>query len=83
VAEEVFNTEELKACKRSLLDYWCMVIRDHEAQVAMNDLIRKYCPDRSLTFMAAAPEKEEYVAPDDEEIPSIDEDSRENGMEDD
>lgn len=71
VAEEVFEHEELAPCKRSLLDYWCMVLRDHNAQVAMNECIRKYCPERTLTFMARVPEREEYERPSDEEEPSV------------
>lgn len=64
VATEVFDTGELEGCKRSLLDYWCMVLRDREAQVVMNDAIRRFAPERTLSYMAAAPAvADDYVRP--------------------
>ncbi len=33
----------------------CIVVRGRDAQIQLNNLVRQYAPERSLSFMAAAP----------------------------
>lgn len=61
VAHEVFETRELAPCKTSLLNYWCMVLRNPEAQLAMNTCVRQHAPERSLSYMASVPVRDQSV----------------------